>query len=213
MSSASERTPTPALFAWQMGETAGFGGFELDPSPEGLLADLPGGQHGRQTETEESVHFPDGNATLARLLVRQIIPGAVRVDYGALDRVINPTRIRLNSTVLNVRHDGTAASASEVIVSYRTAGELRQVRGRACVMACWNMFIPYLVLPGSRTFGASTGSSRLQRQGPARLYECVSQKLAGVRKARDFGCRLPDDVSRQRGLGGAVQPRRIAPRP
>jgi spermidine dehydrogenase len=45
---------TPALFAWQMGETAGFGGLNLDPSPEGLLAGLPGGQHGRQTETRPS---------------------------------------------------------------------------------------------------------------------------------------------------------------
>ncbi len=147
---------TPALFAWQMGETAGFGGLNLDPSPEGLLAGLPGGQHGRQTETGDSVHFPDGNATLARLLVRHLVAGAIpgstqedvgtaRVDYGALDRTGNPTRIRLNSTVLNVRHDGDPATAQEVVVSYRTAATFAQVRGRACVMACWNMFIPYLV--------------------------------------------------------------------
>jgi spermidine dehydrogenase len=147
---------TPALFAWQMGETAGFAGLKLDPSPEGLLADLPGGQHGRQTETEESVHFPDGNATIARLLVRRLIPEAIpgstqedlglaRVDYDLLDRPTNRARIRLNSTALNVRHDGSAASAREVVVSYRTADKLRQVRGRACVMACWNMFIPYLI--------------------------------------------------------------------
>jgi spermidine dehydrogenase len=144
----------PALFAWQMGE-GGFAGLKLDPSPQGLLADLPGGQHGRQIESEESVHFPDGNATLARLLVRWLIPDAVpgvtqgdlgtaKVNYGLLDRASNAARIRLNSTVLNVRHDGDAASAKEVIVSYNTAGKLYEVRGRACVMACWNMFIPYL---------------------------------------------------------------------
>lgn len=146
----------PALFAWQMGEGAGgFSGLKLDPSPEGLLADLPGGQHGRQIESEESVHFPDGNATLARLLVRWLIPdsipgktqedlGSARVTYDLLDRSSNAARIRLNSTVLNVRHDGDPMSAKEVIVSYSTAGKLREVRGRACVMACWNMFIPYL---------------------------------------------------------------------
>jgi spermidine dehydrogenase len=144
----------PALFAWQMGE-GGFAGLKLDPSPQGLLADLPGGQHGRQIESEESVHFPDGNATLARLLVRWLIPDAIpgvtqgdlgtaKVNYGLLDRASNAARIRLNSTVLNVRHDGDAASAKEVIVSYNTAGKLYEVRGRACVMACWNMFIPYL---------------------------------------------------------------------
>ena len=38
---------TPALFAWVMGGD-GFAGLRLDPLPDGLLADLPGGQHGRQ---------------------------------------------------------------------------------------------------------------------------------------------------------------------
>ena len=147
----------PALFAWQMGGgSGGFAGLKLDPSPQGLLADLPGGQHGRQIESEESVHFPDGNATLARLLVRWLIPdalpgqsqedlGTARVNYELLDRASNSARIRLNSTVLNVRHAGDASSAKEVIVSYETAGKIYQVRGRACVMACWNMFIPYLM--------------------------------------------------------------------
>lgn len=145
----------PALFAWSMGYP-GFSGLKLDPNPDGLLADLPGGQHGRQKESNEEVHFPDGNATLARLLVRRLIPdavpgtsqedsGAARVNYGLLDRAGNQTRIRLNSMVLNVRHDGDAAAAREVLLTYNNAGSLRQVRGRACVMACWNMFIPYLV--------------------------------------------------------------------
>jgi spermidine dehydrogenase len=102
------------------------------------------------------VHFPDGNATLARLLVRHLVPGSIpgttqedigaaRVDYGALDKSGNRTRIRLNSTVLNVRHDGEIGSAKEVIVNYNTAGKLYEVKARACVMACWNMFIPYLI--------------------------------------------------------------------
>jgi len=146
----------PALFAWQMGEgLGGFAGLKLDPSPDGLLADLPGGQHGRQKESGESVHFPDGNATLARLLVRWLIPdavpgtsqddlGAARVNYGLLDRPSNSARIRLNSTVLNVRHDGEPTSAKMVIVNYNCAGKLYEVRAHACVMACWNMFIPYL---------------------------------------------------------------------
>ena len=148
---------TPALFAWQMGEGAGgFAGLKLDPSPEGLLSDLPGGQHGRQRESDESVHFPDGNATLARLLVRwlnpRVVPGSTQEDLGTaqvkydlLDQAANATRIRLNSTVLNVRHDGDLGSAKQVIVSYNTAGKLYEVRGGACIMACWNMFIPYLV--------------------------------------------------------------------
>src|SRR5579864_2556332 len=68
----------PALFAWQEG-LPGFSGMDLEPSPKGLLADLPGGHHGRQIGPGggPTVHFPDGNATIARLLVRWLVPDAV----------------------------------------------------------------------------------------------------------------------------------------
>src|SRR2546428_1591125 len=147
----------PALFGWQMG-LPGFNGMNLEPTPNGVLADLPGGQHGRQNASGGggAIHFPDGNATIARLLVRRLIPdavpgktmedvGAARVNYALLDRAGQTARIRLNSTVVNVRHDGAPSSAKETIVSYVRGGKTYQVRGRACVMACWNMFIPSIV--------------------------------------------------------------------
>jgi spermidine dehydrogenase len=147
----------PALFAWQEG-LPGFAGMDLEASPGGLLADLPGGHHGRQIGPGggPTVHFPDGNATIARLLVRWLIPdavpgnsmedvGAARVNYAALDRSGQTTRIRLNSTVVHVRHDGERSTAKEVVTSYVRGGKTYQVRSRAAVMACWNMFIPYLV--------------------------------------------------------------------
>jgi spermidine dehydrogenase len=149
----------PALFAWVMG-APGFQGLKLDPLPRGLLADLPGGMHGRQRPGHGDVHFPDGNATLVRLLLRKLVPGAVpgttqedvgaaRVDYAMLDRPANATRIRLNHTVLNVRHDGDPGSAREVIISYSpsasASGKLYDVRARYCIMANWNMMIPYVV--------------------------------------------------------------------
>ena len=146
----------PALFAWEMGGI-GFAGLNLEPTPEGLLADLPGGHHGRQKSAGGggSIHFPDGNATVARLLVRSLIPDAVpgttqedqataRVDYAKLDRAGQSVRIRLNSTVVNVRHDGPVGTAKDVIVTYNRGGKLFDARGRATVMACWNMFIPAL---------------------------------------------------------------------
>ena len=146
----------PALFGWEMG-VPGFQGLKLEPTPDGVLADLPGGHHGRQKASGGggSIHFPDGNATVARLLVRWLIPdavpggtqedvGAARVNYAYLDRPNQPARIRLNSTVVNVRHDGDPASAREVVVTYSRSGRLFDVRGRHVVMACWNMFIPHL---------------------------------------------------------------------
>jgi spermidine dehydrogenase len=147
---------TPALFAWEMGQP-GFGGLNLDPTPDGVLENLPGPQHGRQRpDRGGAIHFPDGNATVARLLVRWLIPdavpgqsmedvGAAQVQYALLDRAGQTTRIRLNSTVVNVRHDGDVGSAREAIVTYNRGGKLHDVRAAGVVMACWNMFIPYLV--------------------------------------------------------------------
>jgi spermidine dehydrogenase len=147
----------PALFAWNDG-LPGFGGLGLQAPPPGTLEDLPGGQHGRQRMEGGGgeIHFPDGNATVARLLVRSLVPGAVpgrsmedvgaaRVDYSQLDRPDQPTRIRLNSTVVHVEHDGEPARANGVAIAYVRDGKTYRVKGRACIMACWNMFIPYLV--------------------------------------------------------------------
>ena len=146
---------TPALFGWEMGQP-GFESLHLEPTPDGVLADLPGPQHGRQRpDRGGAVHFPDGNATVARLLVRWLIPdavpgttmedvGAARVNYALLDRASQNARIRLNSTVVNVRHSGDVSSATEVVVSYNRGGKVADVRAKAVVMACWNMFIPYL---------------------------------------------------------------------
>lgn len=147
---------TPAYFAWLQGQP-GFAGLNLEPLPGGVLEQLPGTQHGRQVEGGgPAVHYPDGNATIGRLLVRWMIPdalpgktqedsGAARVNYAVLDRDNQPTRIRLNSTVLNVKHDRAPERAKEVVVTYSRLGKLYDVRARGCVMACWNMFIPYMM--------------------------------------------------------------------
>jgi spermidine dehydrogenase len=100
-------------------------------------------------------HFPDGNASIARLLVRSLIPTAIpgqnmddvvsaRADYSRLDDTKAPVRIRLNSTVVQVRHDGPSDSAKEVEIAYMRGGKLQSVRARACVLACYNTMIPYL---------------------------------------------------------------------
>src|SRR5882724_5600343 len=101
-------------------------------------------------------HFPDGNASVARLLVRALIPGAVpggtmedvvtaRADYSKLDQADANVRMRLNSSVVNVRHAEVAAnSPKEVEVSYMRGGKLQSVRGKNCVLACYGMMIPYL---------------------------------------------------------------------
>ena len=100
-------------------------------------------------------HFPDGNASVARLLVRRLIPKAMpgstaddivmaRADYSALDQARSDVRIRLESTVVRVEHDGDPASATGATVSYVRRGRLEQVKARGVVLACWHAGIPYL---------------------------------------------------------------------
>jgi len=100
-------------------------------------------------------HFPDGNASVARLLVRSFIPDAIpghtmedvvtaQADYSRLDRHESAVRVRLSSTVVGVRHAGDSSSAREVEVSYTKNGRLHRVRSRLCVLACYNSMIPYL---------------------------------------------------------------------
>ena len=67
-----------------------------------------------------------------------------RFDYAQLDRDGAPTRIRLNSTAVRVRHVGDNESSREVEVTYVRSGRARRVRGRSCVLACYNAMIPYM---------------------------------------------------------------------
>jgi spermidine dehydrogenase len=110
----------------------------------------------REKEEPYIFHFPDGNGSVARLLVRSLIPGGVpgstmedvvtaRADYSKLDQADAKVRLRLNSTVVHVQHAGTEAnSGKEVEVTYMRGGKLQSVRGRNCVLACYNVMIPYI---------------------------------------------------------------------
>lgn len=105
-------------------------------------------------------HFPDGNASIARLLVRNLIPAAAmgntmedivtaKFDYSKLDEASSPIRIRLNSMALNV-----ANADGGVHVSYHNAGKLYKVRGKKTVLAGYNMLIPFIMpeLPEDQQF-------------------------------------------------------------
>lgn len=100
-------------------------------------------------------HFPDGNASVARLLVRSLVPGAVpgatmedvvtsRANYARLDDSSSAVRIRLNSTVVGAKHVGDPANAKQVEVTYVRGGKAHKVQAAHCVLACYNMIIPYL---------------------------------------------------------------------
>jgi spermidine dehydrogenase len=137
--------------AWGLG-FPGFDGLNLDPAPgQGQNRDAI-----RSEEAEKYFfHFPDGNASIARLLVRKLIPDAIpgttvqdvvtaRANYAKLDDRGSNIRIRLNSPVVRVKHQGDAATAKGVEVAYSRGGEVHTVRARNCVLACWHVVIPYI---------------------------------------------------------------------
>jgi len=96
-------------------------------------------------------HFPDGNASLARLLVRSLVPSIApghdmddivlaRFDYDALDRPEQNVRIRLDSTCVDVREAG-----DKVLVGYVRAGAAHRIAAKHVVLACFHMMIPHIV--------------------------------------------------------------------
>jgi spermidine dehydrogenase len=103
-------------------------------------------------------HFPDGNASIARLLVRSLIPAAMpgssmedivttRAVYSKLDTENAPIRIRLNSTVVhvtNAKAETAPPSPQQVQVAYVHEGKLHTAAGKRCVLACYNGMIPYI---------------------------------------------------------------------
>jgi spermidine dehydrogenase len=110
---------------------------------------------GLSNERKYFFHFPDGNASIARLLVRNLIPDAIpgnsatdvvtaRANYAKLDEKSSSLRIRLNSTAVRVKHAGDPATAKEVEVAYALGGKVYTVRAKHAILACWNMMIPYL---------------------------------------------------------------------
>lgn len=116
----------------------------------GLTHTLP--RKGGRGDEPYIFHFPDGNASVARLLVRSLIPDALpgstmedsvlaRLDYSQLDRDGQQVRVRLNSTVVNAAH---TADSKAVDVTYVHGGDAHTVRAKKCIMACYNSAIPYI---------------------------------------------------------------------
>ena len=145
--------------------TTGYYGSGTDtvPAMDALLYGLPGmnktGVWGAQTLRNLAAgtiepyifHFPDGNASIARLLVRSLIPDMSpqrspndvllsQFDYSQLDRPENAVRIRLQSTALNVTN-----KKSGVSVVYRHGGKSTRIQAKKAILACYNVMVPHLV--------------------------------------------------------------------
>lgn len=145
----------PALDAAGAGYP-GFQGLNLPADPEA------------QAELEEPYiyHFPDGNASIARLLVRTLIPGVAPgdsmedivtapFDYSRLDRAQQPTRLRLESNVVALGNVG----GDRVDAGYVHHGSLKRVQAQRAIYAGYNMMLPYMMseLPQEQRTALSAG--------------------------------------------------------
>lgn len=154
----------------------------------------PGGPFaGEDIESPTTYHFPDGNASIARSIVRSLIPDSApggtmedivtaKMDYTELDHADSNIRIRLNSTAVRVRHVGDRASPQEVEVTYILGGKAYSVRGGASVLACYNMMIPYLCpeLPQKQKEALATGAKVPLVYANAQLREWTALKNLGL---------------------------------
>jgi spermidine dehydrogenase len=154
----------------------GFDGMDLGESVSKYHS--PSGRLGFTDPDPYIYHFPDGNAGIARHLVRALIPTAMpgssmedqvvaMVDYAALDKPENEVRLRLNATVVKVAHDSDPARADSVTVTYAGARGLQSVKAGHVVLACWHRVIPYL-------------TDELAPEGPSDLHKCPIAELEGA---------------------------------
>jgi spermidine dehydrogenase len=132
-----------ALPAWIARET-GYPGFGAGRTP----AVEPTGDH------DLRFRFPDGNASVARLLARKLVPAAApgntmedivkaRFDYSQLDKPEYSTRIRLSSTVVDVHHQDGKLDG-DVEVSYVNGGDGRTVTASKLIFAGYHAMLPYI---------------------------------------------------------------------
>ncbi|MBB2201966.1 NAD(P)-binding protein [Gluconacetobacter tumulisoli] len=141
----------PAFMAMRYG-APGFAGMGIEQDP---VDDSP------------VFHFPDGNASIARLLVSQLVSAVfgtpqnmesivtAQADYGELDRAGSPVRIRLGQMVVRVEHVGGASAQDKAagkapvrIVYQKPDGSdpaRHAVTAENVVLACFNNIIPYIV--------------------------------------------------------------------
>jgi spermidine dehydrogenase len=126
--------------------------------------------HPYEEKGEAVQMFPGGNTTIARLMVKTLIPTAISgnatvegvslgtVNFSMLDMKESRARIRLGATVVSVEHDGRMGKSENVSVVYASGKKLLHIRARSAVMA-----------------GGSWTTKRIVRDLPAAQQEAYAQ--------------------------------------
>ncbi|MGC2172507.1 MAG: NAD(P)-binding protein [Candidatus Sulfotelmatobacter sp.] len=139
-------------------EGGGFGA-----GPDGLSAYCIYAFDVDRSMNEPSLSFPGGNDGIARHIVKTLIPDSIpgpdtleavcrnKIDFQVLDRPGQPSRIRLDSTTVWVKHEGDPSASNLVTVAYTRGGKVYRLKARSVVMAggCWTSKLIVRDLPSA----------------------------------------------------------------
>jgi spermidine dehydrogenase len=161
--------------------------------------------------------FPGGNTTIARLIVKALIPGAIdgpgagpdavttvttnSINFAALDTAQSSARVRLSSTAIRLQHDREAGKSSSVLISYLKNGKLYRVKAGAAVLAGGSWTSKHIVadLPESHR----TAYAEFHRS-PCLMANVALRNWRFLHKMGISGCRWFE------GIGNYVEVRKLA---
>ncbi|MEM9760221.1 MAG: FAD/NAD(P)-binding protein, partial [Pseudomonadota bacterium] len=171
---------------------------------EGLEAGLPGANFLGRKPSQDAWDYPvamwpDGNASLARLQVARLIPGVApgttadniavaSFDYSELDKPENRVRLRLNSTVVNVKNRGDGVDIAYASADGRT---VHGVSARHCVLACYHSIIPHLCPELEK---AQAEALRYQVKHPLLMTNVLIRNTDALDKLGIDGVRCPGRI-------------------
>lgn len=101
--------------------------------------------------------FPGGNAGVARHITKALVPEALpgaatlpgvchsAVNFAALDRPGQASRIRLRATAVAVQHEGAPQNSNAVRIVYTRDGKLYSIKARSAIMAGGNWTTKHIV--------------------------------------------------------------------
>jgi len=157
--------------------------------------------------------FPGGNTTIARLMLKSLIPGAIdgsdtvegvcrgRVNFSSLDIPGAGTRVRLSSTAIHVMHDGEADKADSVTIAYLNAGKLYKLKARSVVMAGGSWTAKHIVKDLPETH--RTAYAQFYRS-PCMMANVAVRNWQFLYKMGMSGCRWFE------GIGNYMEVRKLA---
>jgi len=147
--------------------------------------------------------FPGGNTTIARLMLKSLIPAAIagphsvegvtrnNVEMFALDVPASQARIRLSSTVLSVEHDGEPSKANSLTVAYLKNGRVYRLNARSAVMAGGSWTTKHIVKAFPKRTAPPTHSFIVPlhdgQRGPPKLAISVQVGMSGCRWFEGIG--------------------------